>query len=71
MDRPVLDDTGTNEPEVTHIIRKADEMRGYFSGEEVEALCGERFIPTRDPHRYPICEPCKAVLNQIRNAGNS
>ena len=24
------------------------------------------FVPTRDPNRYPVCEPCKAILDQIK-----
>jgi hypothetical protein len=38
-------------------------MRGYVLGEEITALCGEKFIPTRDPNKYPVCEACRAVLS--------
>lgn len=65
IERPVVDDTGTKEPSVSHIISRDDEMRGYFNGEEIVALCGERFIPTRDPNRYPLCEPCKTALRAM------
>ena len=51
-----------------HIIRKKDEMRGYMMGEEVEALCGHRFIPTREPYQYPVCDACKAALNALSEA---
>lgn len=47
---------------VAHIIRKDDQMRGYVLGEEITALCGEKFIPTRDPYKYPVCEACRAAL---------
>jgi len=51
---------------LAHIIRKDDQMRGYVLGEEVEALCGRRFVPTRDPERYPVCPECRAVLERLR-----
>ena len=56
---------------VAHIIRKDDQMRGYVMGEEVIALCGERFIPTRDPERYPVCEGCKQALTMLRASGGN
>ncbi|MBJ7307237.1 MAG: DUF3039 domain-containing protein, partial [Acidimicrobiia bacterium] len=49
-------DPDLEEGKVAHIIRKDDQMRGYVLGEEITALCGEKFIPTRDPYQYPVCE---------------
>jgi len=40
--------------------------RAYVTGEAITALCGVVFVPTRDPNRYPVCPPCKAVLDQIK-----
>lgn len=73
IERP---DTRPSDPEleegkVAHIIRKDDQMRGYVMGEEVTALCGARFIPTRDPERYPVCEACKQVLTLLRGSGGN
>lgn len=34
------------------------EARVY--GMEVEALCGHRWVPERDPKQYPLCEGCKS-----------
>lgn len=68
LDAPELSDTDTDEPEVAHIARKEAVNRAYVTGEAIEALCGEVFVPTRDPNRYPVCEPCKTVLEQL-NAG--
>ena len=61
---PVTTDTG--EPEVAHIAPAADVNRAYVTGEAITALCGVVFVPTRDPNRYPVCPPCKAVLDQIK-----
>ena len=58
--------TDTDEPDVAHIAPAADVNRAYVTGEAITALCGVVFVPTRDPNRYPVCEPCKAVLDQIK-----
>jgi hypothetical protein len=65
VDQPDLDDIGTDEPKVAHVVRKDDYMRCFVFGEEIEALCGERFIPTRDAERYPTCGECKAAIQNI------
>jgi hypothetical protein len=64
--RPDLGETDTDEPDVAHIAPAADVNRAYVTGEAITALCGVVFVPTRDPNRYPVCEPCKAILDQIK-----
>jgi hypothetical protein len=54
-----------DEPEVAHYALKAQITDAYIFGTEIEALCGEKFIPTRDPERYPVCEACVALLDQM------
>jgi hypothetical protein len=61
-------DPGLEEGKVAHIIRKDDQMRGYVLGEEITALCGEKFIPTRDPYQYPVCEGCRAALTMMNGS---
>ena len=61
-------DPGLDEGKVAHIIRKDDQMRGYVLGEEITALCGEKFIPTRDPYQYPVCEGCRAALTMMNGS---
>jgi hypothetical protein len=34
-------------------------------GLEVEAVCGYRWVPTRDPERFPLCEACVVAANMI------
>ena len=68
---PRLDEADTGEPEIAHIARKSEVSRGYVTGKESTALCGQRCVPTRDPERYPVCEPCKEQLNRIRSRGSN
>ena len=71
IERPGIrpSDPELEEGKVAHIIRKDDQMRGYVLGEEITALCGEKFIPTRDPYQYPVCEGCRAALT-LMNGGS-
>lgn len=54
------------EPSVAHIVPKDDIMNGYVNGVPVLALCGVRFIPTRDPNKFPLCEGCLERLEELR-----
>lgn len=76
--QPVSDErteerTRTGEPKVAHIVRtepgesavaKVTEARIY--GYPVEALCGEVFVPQRDPKRLPMCQRCKEIYDLYR-----
>lgn len=65
----VLDDLDSefdfDEPKVAHIVNREDKMMGYVMGNAIVALCGTVFVPTRDPDKYPLCEVCKEVLNNM------
>ena len=66
---PVLDDG--DHDRFSHIIRKDDQMKGNVMGEAVEALCGKKWVPSRDPEKYPVCPTCLEVLGQLRAAGSN
>ena len=40
-------------------------MRAHVTGEAITALCGKKWVPTRDPSRYPVCPTCK----ELKDAG--
>jgi hypothetical protein len=54
-----------DEGRLAHIGRAEDVTRAYITGEAITALCGKRFVPTRDPDRYPVCQRCKAILEGL------
>jgi len=54
-----------------HIIRKSDEMKGYVMGEEVTALCGKKWVPSRDPKKFPVCPTCKSMLDSLSGASGN
>ena len=45
--------------------------RAYVTGEAIEALCGKKWVPTRNPDNYPVCPACKEALNKIDAAGEN
>jgi hypothetical protein len=49
---------GGDHDRYAHYCRKADIVRATVTGEAIVALCGKKWIPTRDPTRYPICPTC-------------
>ena len=55
--RPATDDG--DHDRFAHFARKDDVTRAYVTGEAIVALCGKKWVPTRDPKGYPICPTCK------------
>jgi Protein of unknown function (DUF3039) len=57
-ERVPLDTDGGDHDRFAHYARKEDVTRAYITGEAITALCGKKWVPTRDPSRYPICPTC-------------
>ncbi len=53
---PVTDDG--DHDRFAHYAKKADIARAYVTGEAIVALCGKKWVPSRDPSNYPICPTC-------------
>ena len=53
-----VDTDGGDHDRFAHYARKDEVARAYVTGEAITALCGKRWVPTRDPTRYPICPTC-------------
>lgn len=66
---PALDDG--DHDRFAHVCRSEEVTRSYVTGEAIEALCGKKWVPSRDPERYPVCPACKEALAQIRSAGQN
>lgn len=61
--KPKLSDTSNDgdHDRFAHYVKKSDIVRANVQGVEVEALCGKRWIPSRDPSAYPVCPTCKEL----------
>ena len=47
-----------------------DQMRGYVIGDQIEALCGKVWVPSRDFQGLPVCELCKTERDRIVSGMN-
>lgn len=50
----------------SHYVRKDKIVESAVSGKPVVALCGKRWIPSRDPNKFPICPTCKEIHAGLR-----
>jgi len=64
-----LDEGDGDHDRFSHYVRKEDIVRSNVEGVEVVALCGKKWIPNRDPDRYPICPTCREIMSTIKSAG--
>lgn len=48
----------------SHYLKK-EYHDAYVTGEMVEALCGHRWVPTKDPKRFPVCPECKEIFESL------
>lgn len=67
----------TGEPIVAHIVKTepgenaaAKVLEARIYGSPLEALCGHRWVPSRDPGKHPMCQKCKEIY-QVYKAFNN
>jgi hypothetical protein len=49
-----------------HYVRKDKIVESAVTGKPVRALCGKKWIPNRDPERFPICPTCKSIFDKLK-----
>lgn len=54
-----IDTDGGDHDRFAHYCKKADITRALVTGEPIVALCGKKWVPSRDPSRYPVCPTCR------------
>lgn len=52
----------------SHYVKKGKILESALSGKAVRALCGKKWVPTRDPEKFPICPVCKEIYAGLRPA---
>jgi hypothetical protein len=52
----------------SHYVKKEKILESAVSGKAVRALCGKKWIPSRDPEKFPICPICKEIYSGLRPA---
>lgn len=46
----------------SHYVLKEKIGDAVIYGTPVEALCGKKWVPSRDGSKYPVCPECKELL---------
>jgi hypothetical protein len=59
-----------NPPKNLHIWRDGMDVRemaeiARITGQELEALCGYRWVPKLNPDKYDVCEKCMAIAGEM------
>ena len=61
----ITNDDGDHE-RFAHYVRKEKIMESAVTGKSVRALCGKKWVPSRDPEKFPICPICKKILDGLK-----
>lgn len=60
-----LDDPGDHD-RFSHYVKKNKIMPSAIEGTPLEALCGKKWVPSRDPEKFPVCPECKEIFEALR-----
>jgi len=52
----------------SHYVKKGKIVESAVTGKAVRALCGKKWVPSRDPEKFPICPVCKEIYAGLRPA---
>ena len=65
LTRPEVEDDEGSHDRFAHYIKKDKVVESAVTGNAVRALCGKKWVPSRDPEKYPICPACKAIYDTL------
>jgi hypothetical protein len=49
-----------------HIVKRNELTDAMVFGKEITALCGKKWVPTRDPEKFPVCPDCRDRLSSMK-----
>lgn len=50
----------------SHYVQKSKITESAVMGTPVMALCGKKWIPGRDPEKFPVCPDCKRIYENLK-----
>lgn len=50
-----------------HYVKKDKILHSALSGKPVIALCGKKWVPGRDPEKFPVCPTCKEIYEKLKD----
>ena len=66
LTRPDLEEDDGGHDRFSHYVKKEKITESAVTGKAVRALCGKKWIPSRDPEKYPICPRCKEIYAGLK-----
>lgn len=54
-----------------HYVRKEKIVESAVTGNPVTALCGKKWVPSRDPQKFPVCPECKEIYEGLPKGQDS
>jgi len=63
--RPAPSDGDGDHERFAHYVLKDKIVDSAVLGTPVVALCGKKWVPSRDPKRFPVCPDCKRIYESI------
>ena len=72
--RPELSNNNGDHERFAHYVKargrdaQAVVLEARVLGLPVEALCGKKWVPNRDPARFPVCPTCAELAKGMRGA---
>ena len=67
LTRPDLQEDDGGHDRFSHYVKKEKIVESAVTGKAVRALCGKKWIPSRDPEKYPVCPVCKEIYDGLKN----
>ncbi len=49
----------------SHYARVKDIEKAIFEGVPLTALCGKKWLPSKDHTKYPVCQTCKDIYESL------
>ncbi len=57
---------GGDHERYSHYVQKNKITESAVMGTPVIALCGKKWVPGRDPEKFPVCPDCKRIYESIK-----
>lgn len=64
--QPGFSEPGDSE-KFAHYVDKDELMEATINGTPLVALCGKRWVPTRDAKKFPVCPECKDLWQSLQH----
>jgi len=49
-----------------HYVQKDKIVQSAVTGKPVRALCGKKWVPGRDPSKFPVCPDCQKIYERLK-----